>query len=182
MAAGYRQVINRLSGVTSFGPPLVPDELDVLQINLQAFFFKPHFDQEARLLALENFAIPSLLVSLYEHLSDDCARVRLNEFLFDGYPRQEPSYDVREKAVLSTLVMMIDFGSVADHELTSIELQSFMYDIFTGMEVYMTANTPQRPFINANVNLSKLGDYLDSISVSFVIISCIISPSYLFII
>ena len=166
MASGYRQVINRLSCVSSFGPPLVPDELDVLRINLQSFFFKSSVDADTRSLAFENFAIPSLLVSLYGHLLDDCARVRLNEFLFNEYPRQEPSYDVRERAVISALTMIIDFGSVADHELTSTELQSFMFDVFTGMETFMTATTPQSPFINFTVDLSKLGDYFDSISVS----------------
>ena len=165
MASGYNQVINRLSGATSFGPPLVPDELDVLQINLQAFLLGKSADAEIRLLAFDNFAKPALLVSLHGHLSTDFARTRFNEYLFTEFDQLEPNVSVRERAVISALAGVIDFGSVADNELAGSYLQGFLYDIFPGLEEFLALETPNGPFTTAISDLTHLGNYLDSISV-----------------
>ena len=166
MASGYNQVINRLSGATSFGPPLVPDELDVLQINLQAFLLGKCPDADVRLLAFDNFAKPALLVSLHGHLSTDFARTRFNEYLFTEFDRLEPNISVRERAVVSALAGIIDFGSVADNELSGSYLQAFLYDIFPSLEEFLTLEAPNGPFKTATSDLANLGNYLDSISVS----------------
>ena len=170
MSAGYQQIVDRLAGCSESAPEAVGSSLDTLRLALESYLFRSCTDEISRANNWETFVIPSLLLVLHDHLSNDSIRIRCNEYFFCEMATQISSVPVQEHAVLGALAGLVDAGSVPNHELSVEDLRSLFYDLFPGLESYLSEFSPVGPFIPHVVDLSRLALFLVSISVSYIIL------------
>ena len=176
MAAGYHDIIYRLSGVLADAPSPA-DDVDVLRRSLEAYFFDESFDEVSKDLTWKSFVIPGLLTGLHDVMYSDCHRIRLNEYMYRRLPLELSSLDEQRSSVLGAYALLIDVGSDVDAVITLEYLEEFMYDLFPGLRDFLRAVIPnQSPFQSCSLDLTKMSSYLTSIQVSYSLNSCNVNP------
>ena len=176
MASGYGSIMYRMSGMLPPGRPLPSEDVEALKDSLAAYFLGDSMDDVSRDLCWRNFAIPALLIALYDFMESDAHRIRINEFFYrqlpqsveaDRGPDLSPSELTTEceDRVFGAMSLIIDIGS-ASATMEKSDLEAFMYDLFPGLDDFLRLVNPAvSPFVTNTLTLERLSEYLISIQV-----------------
>lgn len=113
-----------------------------------------------------HFVIPSLLLVLQPHVSSNAFKIRLNEYFYQRFDEEEVHQSVREKRVFGVLAALIDAASEPDAEMEGRYVSDLLYDIFPGLEEFLSRVTPtENPFCNSTIDLNPLAHFMAHIQV-----------------
>ena len=167
MASGYQSVMYRLSGIVPSGQPGPDSDVEILKNALREYFLGDALDEISLELNFQNFAIPALLTILFDYVSSNAHRIRLNEYMYRRLP-EEISSENQADCVFGAMALVIDAGSLPNVPMEVGHLESFMYDLFPGLEAFMRMVSPtEPPFIAADIKLDNFASYLASFQVGF---------------